>query len=192
MQEVTFIDSELFRWVILPILIFLARMTDVTIGTVRIMVLNKGKRYLAPLLGFFEILIWLLAIRQIFLQLTNPVCYIAYAGGFAMGNFVGMLLEDKLAIGYEVIRVITNKDATKLIHFLNEKGYGATSIEAEGSTGKVHVIFSIVKRAEIKKIIPIIKKYNPKAFYTIEDVKAVKEGIFPSTYSIKNIRAGKS
>jgi len=192
MQETAFIDSEIFRWVILPVLIFLARMTDVSIGTIRIMVLNKGKRLLTPLLGFFEILIWLLAIRQIFIQLTNPVCYIAYAGGFAMGNYVGIIIEEKLAIGFGLIRVITHKDATELINCLNRQGYGATSIEAKGSTGKVHVIYSIVKRSEIAKVIHIIKKYNPKAFYTIEDVKAVKEGIFPSPPAPRDIRSGKS
>jgi len=180
MNEVAFIDSSIFQWVVLPIFIFLARMTDVSLGTVRIMLLNKGKKLLAPLLGFFEILIWLLAIRQIFLHLANPICYMGYAGGFAMGNYVGMLIEERLAIGYEVIRVITNKDASKLIKYLNAENYGATSIEAVGSQGNVHVIFTIVKRSQLKKVIEIIKEYNPKAFYTIEDIKAVREGIFPA------------
>jgi len=185
------IDSPTFQWVVLPLLIFLARMTDVSLGTVRIMLLNKGKRFLAPLLGFIEILIWLLAIRQIFLHLTNPLCYIAYAGGFAMGNFVGMHIEERLAIGHEVIRVITNKDASNLIQILNSQGYGATSIDAKGSQGNVHVIFTIVKRSQLKEVIEIIKKYNPKAFYTVEEIKAVREGIFPGRQKSAKPFAGK-
>ncbi|MFT5207237.1 MAG: hypothetical protein ACI9CF_000986 [Candidatus Omnitrophota bacterium] len=180
MSGVPLLDSNIFQWLILPLLIFLARTCDVSLSTVRIMLLNKGKIYLAPLLGFFEILIWLLAIRQVFLHLANPACYIGYAGGFAMGTYVGMLIEERLAIGHLVIRVITNRDASELIKSLDANGYGVTSIDALGSEGNVHVIFTVVKRLKAKNVVEIIKKYNPKAFYTIEDIRSVREGIFPA------------
>jgi uncharacterized protein YebE (UPF0316 family) len=179
MDNAVFTDSTVFQWVILPLIIFLARMTDVSIGTVRIILISKGKKFYASFLGFFEILVWLVAIRQIFLNLTNPLCFLAYAGGFAMGNYVGMMIEEKIAIGFEMIRIITQQDGTELIKSLNAGGYGATGVRAKGSTGDVHVIFTIVKRREIPHVIKLVKRFNPRAFYSIEDVKTVREGIFP-------------
>ncbi len=120
-MTLSFFDSPLFTWGILPLLIFLARVCDVTIGTVRIMLLSKGRRLLAPMLGFVEVLIWLLAIRQIFNHLENVACYLAFAGGFAMGNYVGMCIEQKLAIGLDAVRIITKKDSQDLIVHLSKE-----------------------------------------------------------------------
>ena len=178
-------DAELFQWVILPLLIFLARALDVSIGTVRIILLSKGKKVLAPILGFFEMLIWLLAIRQIFLNLTNPLTYIAYAAGYATGTFVGIFIEERLAIGFEVIRIITKQEAPELIQHLNAQGYGVTSMEARGSRGMVHIIFTIIKRSDAANALEIIKHYHPKAFYTIEGIRSVQEGIFPKRMVLK-------
>lgn len=179
MNETAFIDSPMFTWVVLPFLIFLARACDVSIGTVRILLLSRGNRLLAPILGFFEMLIWLLAIRQIFLNLTNVACYVAFATGFAMGNYVGVLLEGKLAVGIEVIRVITKQDGVPLIDFLKSKGYGVTSVDAQGTTGKVNIIYTIVNRRDHQDVINIIRRFNPKAFFSVEDIKTVSEGVFP-------------
>jgi len=173
------IESEIFKLIILPLLIFMARILDVTLGTVRIVFVYRGLKYLAPLVGFFEVLIWLLAIGQIMQNLTNVVCYIAYAAGFAMGNFVGIYVEKKLALGVSLIRVVTNKDASKLITFLSSKGFGITSIDAHGVKGRVHVIYLVIKRTDLLNVVNIIKKFNPKAFYTVEDVRLVSKGIFP-------------
>ena len=104
-----------FTFVILPFLIFIARITDVSLGTLRIIFVSKGYKIIAPLIGFIEILIWIVAISKIIQNIDNWICYIAYAGGFAVGNYVGMRLEEKLAIGFELVRVITQKDASK--HF---------------------------------------------------------------------------
>jgi len=171
--------SELFTWVILPLLIFIARIVDVTIGTIRIMFVTRGNRFFAPLLGFFEVLIWLMAIGQIMQNLNNVFCYLAYAGGFAMGNFIGIYVEEKLALGKLVVRVITKKDASDLIESLRKKGFGATSVDAEGSTGRVNIIFTVIKRSDLKEVVGMIHRFNPKAFYSIEDTRLVKAGIFP-------------
>ncbi len=179
MNEVSFLSTPVFQYLILPLLIFVARVCDVSIGTIRLILLYRGRRILAPILGFIEVLIWLLAMRQIMSNLTNPFVYIGFAGGFAMGNYVGIILEEKLAVGLEVIRIISKSDAFELINSLTAEGYGTTSIDGQGSTGKVHIIFSIVPRRHHKKVIRIIKKFNPRAFYTIEDVKSASEGIFP-------------
>ena len=179
-------DSFLFQWIILPFLIFLARVSDVSLDTMRILFISRGKRLIAPLLGFVQVLIWLLAIRQIILNLSSPVCYIAYAAGFATGTWVGILLEERLAIGIQVIRVITREDAAKLIEFLRTQGHGVTIADGHGATGKVSIIYTIVKRQDIREVVDIINCFNPKAFYTIEDVRAVSEATAcPGRYSFK-------
>lgn len=176
----SFFDSSTFHWVVLPLLIFLARICDVTIGTVRILLLARGRKMAVPFLGFIEVMIWLLAVRQVLLGMDNFVTYVAFAGGFATGNFIGMLIEERLAVGLEVIRIITHKDASELFEHLKKHGYGVTSLDAQGATGKVNLIFTVVQRCQHDKVIGIIKKFNPKAFYSVEDVKAVSEsGVFP-------------
>jgi len=171
--------SEIFKWIVLPLLIFLARILDVSLGTVRIVFVSRGLKYLAPVVGFFEVIIWLLAIRVIMQNLNNAVCYIAYGAGFGMGNFIGIFIEKKLAIGRSIIRIITQKNATALIEHLRSEGYGVTSLDAQGSKGQVHVIYMVIRRHDFEKVADSIHKFNPKAFYTEEDVNLVSEGIFP-------------
>ena len=177
----SFFDSSVFNWVILPLLIFIARVCDVSLGTVRIMLLSRGRKILAPLLGFVEVMIWLLAIRQVMFNLTNVACYLAFAGGFAMGNFVGMFLEEKLAVGVQVFRIFSRTEtAGALVNALKGHGYGVTTLEAHGTMGKITIIFTIVKRKDIEKIIELINQSTPKAFYSISDIRAVSEGVFPA------------
>lgn len=178
-METTFFDTNLFIYVILPLLIFLARIMDVTIGTLRIVFISKGEKAIAPLLGFFEVLIWIFAIGEIMQNLNNLVCYFAYAGGFAMGNYIGLKVEEKIALGFEVVRIITQKDADQLTEILRSEGYGATVVDAQGAKGNVHILFSVVRRKAISSIINLIEKYNPNAFYTIEDARKVHEGFIP-------------
>ena len=178
-MDTSFFQSEIFIYFILPLLIFLARIFDVTIGTIRIILVSKGRKNLAPYLGFFEVLIWILAISRIMQNLNNPICYIAYAGGFAAGNYIGMMVEEKIALGDLLIRIITQKEANYLIKSLHQEGYGTTSIDASGTKGRVHIIFSIIKRAELKKVVDMINDFNPNAFYSIEDLRLISHGIFP-------------
>lgn len=171
------IDTPVYAWVILPILIFLARVTDVSMGTIRVIFVSRGLKYLAPVIGFFEILIWLLAIGEIMKNLSNPICFLAYAGGFAIGNYVGICVAEKLSLGMVLVRVITRVDSKKLIEYLEDADYGVTSVEGQGKTGQVKIIFTIVPRRELSKVVDLIEKFNPQAFYTVEEVGMVKEGI---------------
>jgi hypothetical protein len=109
----TIIDPEVYAWVVLPILIFLARVIDVSLGTLRIIFIARGRRKLAPLLGFFEVLIWIVVVSQVMQNLHSPLSFIAYAAGFATGNYVGMWIEDKLAIGTLIVRVIVPQEASR-------------------------------------------------------------------------------
>jgi uncharacterized protein YebE (UPF0316 family) len=172
-------DSNTFTWVILPLLIFFARIADVSLQTMRIIFTSKGKKLLAPLVGFFEVLIWLLAIGQVMRNLTNVACYLAYGVGFATGNYVGLLIEERLAVGTVLLRVITQSDPSSLIAHLSKKNYGVTSIEALGVRGKVSILLMVIRRIDLKQIARDILHFNPKAFYTIEDVRHVSSGIFP-------------
>jgi len=188
MIDSAFFDSALFLYGVLPILIFATRIVDVTMDTLRIVFISRGNKIIAPLLGFFEILVWLFAITQIMQNLDNFACYIAYAAGFATGNYFGLILEEKLAIGFQVVRVITGKDSTPLIEDLRNRGYGVTSMWAEGKSGDVNIIYSIVKRSNVKNVIEIINVFNPKAFYSIEDIRSlnVKHNLFSPDFSKNN------
>lgn len=179
MDATPLFDSPFITWVVIPLLIILARIADVSIGTIRIIYISRGMKYLAPIFGFFEIIIWLMAIGQIMRNLNNPVYYLAYAFGFAAGNILGIYLEERLAVGKVILRIITQKDATELVACLRSSGYGVTVADAEGSSGPVKIIFTVIDRKKIEAIVNIIKTYNPKAFYSVEDIRLVKEGIFP-------------
>lgn len=179
----------IYSWIIIPLLIFFARVCDVSLGTIRIIFISKGIKFLAPLVGFFEILIWLLAIGQIMQNLTNIYYYIFYAAGFATGNFVGIILDEKLSIGTVSIRIITKKDATELIKALKNNKINLTILNAEGPNGKVKVIFTVVNRQNISKIINIVKIHNPKSFYSIEDIRYVSEELpyYSKSFFIKEL-----
>ncbi len=165
----------IYSYIILPILIFLARLTDVSLSTLRIVLVTMGKRNIAPLIGFVEAFIWLLAIGQIMQNLTNIMSYLAYAGGFATGTFVGMWIEQQLALGMVMVRVITGKNPDNLISKLKETNYRFTHLRAEGKYGDVGVIFSIVKRKSLPKFLNLINTQNPNAFYTIENIRHVQD-----------------
>ena len=183
-MDAAFVESDLFNYFVLPLLIFLARVVDVALGTMRIILVSKGKKYIAPILGFFEVLIWILAISRIMQNLDNYFNYVAYAGGFAAGNFIGMYIEEKIAMGVMIVRVITQKPADNLIDKLNSLGYGITSVDARGAKEDVSIIYTVIHRNELKRVINIIKHYNPKAFFSVEDVRYVNEGVFPMRRSM--------
>ncbi len=173
------VDSSLYTWVIIPFLIFLARIFDVSLGTVRVIFISKGYRFFATLVGFFEITIWLLAIRQIMINLSNPVCFLAYAFGFSLGTWCGIYLADKLSLGWVMVRIVTQKQADELTRILNNENFGITVVDARGYQGPVSVLFTVVPRHELRHLINLVKMHNPNAFYTIEDVGSVSEGYFP-------------
>jgi uncharacterized protein YebE (UPF0316 family) len=112
-------------------------------------------------------------------NLNNWLCYIAYAGGFASGNYIGMMIEERLALGTLIFRIITKEDTAGLVKELNEQGFGVTEIDARGKFSMVNVIYIILKRKSLKKVQDIIQRNNPTAFYTVEDIRKVQHGVFP-------------
>jgi len=173
-------DFQWYEWVLLPLLIFFARIADQTVGSLRLIFLARGMKLWVPILGFFEVIIWLLAVGQIIGDLTNFVAIFAYGAGFAAGNFIGMVIDDKLSIGTVIVRVVPKKDVTELIAHLTSQNFGLTIMDAEGARGPVKIIFSIIKRKDLRTFLDSVHQFNPNAFYTVEDVRAVSDGVFRS------------
>lgn len=160
------------------LLIFCARILDVSIGTIRIILVSRGYRALAPLFGFFEVLIWLAAIGQVMGNMKGFGSYLVYAGGFATGNYVGMLLESRIAFGYQALRIITSEKIQSLPMVLRDEGYGVTTIRGWGAKGEVTFIYTIVPRKRVDHVLDIVAMFEPQAFISIEDVKARYSGYF--------------
>jgi uncharacterized protein YebE (UPF0316 family) len=190
MLGTVFGNFDYYDWVILPLLIFFSRVCDVSLGTLRHVFISKGYRTIVPILGFFEVLIWIIVVAQVMKNLNNVACYFAFAGGFATGTYVGLFIEEKLALGLQVIRIITNQNCDELLKALVQHNHGITVVDAEGSIGPVKMVFTIIKRKNVRDVIQLIRQYNPSAFYSIEDVKNAKQGVFTTddTPSFSNIR----
>ena len=161
----------------LPALVFLAETIVVTLSTVRTIFIARGWKVLAPLLGFFEVSIWLFAIAQVMQHLTSPDCFLAFAGGFALGNFLGVLIEQKLALGQVVVHVVSTNDSAELAESLRWAGYGVTALEASGASGPAQLVFTIVRRNELDRVISIIKRCDPKAFYSVGDLRSATDSV---------------
>jgi uncharacterized protein YebE (UPF0316 family) len=174
------VSSDVYAWVILPILVFCSRVMDVTLGTMRIIFISRGRRKVAPVLGFFEVLIWIVVVSQVIQNLHSPLAYIAYAAGFATGNYVGMRLENKLAIGTLIVRAIVQQDAKQLMMRLHDAGYGVTSVDAHGTAGAVTLVYTVVKRKDLYDVLDIIQTTHPKAFTSVEEVRSTRAGVFPA------------
>jgi uncharacterized protein YebE (UPF0316 family) len=187
--DISFLVSgsfDWYAWVILPALIFVARVCDVTLGTLRIIFISRGRHRLAPLLGFFEVLIWIVVIGQLVQHLHSVTAYLCYAGGFAAGNFVGMWLEDRLALGTFILRVIVPEDGETLTQKIHDAGFGVTRIDGQGAAGPVILIYTIVKRRHVNQVLAIIHATAPNAFVSIEEVRSTEKGIFPSSLVASN------
>jgi uncharacterized protein YebE (UPF0316 family) len=164
---------------ILPAFVFLAELCVVTLGTIRTIYVARGLKNLAPVLGFFEVALWLFAIGQIMQNLSNLACYLAFAGGFACGNYLGILIEGRLAIGTLMVRIVTNKEPAELVDGLRAAGYGLTTVDGEGATGPVKIVFTVVKRKELEHVIAIIKGFDAAAFYSVDEIQTTAAGVFP-------------
>ncbi|WP_298667045.1 DUF2179 domain-containing protein [uncultured Methanofollis sp.] len=181
---------------IIPLVVFGARAIDVSLETLRIILLARGGRLLVPVIAFFEIILWLLSLGLVVNDYTNPVFLLSYAAGFATGNYAGILLEERLAMGLCVLRVITPREDAPLVDALRATGYGVTVVGAEGLQGPCTILYSVVKRCDLPRLAGLIEGMNPRAFTTIEDVRSATKGTFPrsghrSDYLGRVTRTGK-
>lgn len=158
--------------------IFCARICDVSLATMRMLMVVRGQRIYAAGIGFFEVIIYIVALNKIFSNLNNPFNIIVYAAGFATGNFVGSLIEEKLAVGTLTVQVITMKAPLELTEILRERGFGVTVIEGQGREGKHYILQIILQRKCICILRDIIDAWDPDAFWTVFDARYTKGGIF--------------
>jgi uncharacterized protein YebE (UPF0316 family) len=173
-------EFDWYVWVGLPLLIFAARVFDVTLGTLRIIFTSRGLRKLAPVLGFVETFVWIVAVSSLVKHAQNLAAYFGYAGGFAMGTMVGMFLENKLAIGTVTIRAIIRRDPKELMQMLLEAGFGVPTVDGHGSTGDVKIVYTTVKRQDLPVVVDIFHRSLPGAFLSVEEVRSTEQGVFPA------------
>lgn len=169
--------AELPTWIVV-LLVFSVRIIDVSIGTLRTISVVQGRMALSVALGFFEVLIWIAALSQVIVGVSdNPVLMVAYAGGFAVGNAVGIRLERMLALGAVVVRMITsqNDEDADVVDALRHAGFRVTTFEGEGRDGTVNLIYVRCQRRELSKLLKIVKSLRPSIFYTVEPVQEQSE-----------------
>ena len=181
---------DIYPW-LLPIVIFFGRICDVTLGTLRIIFISKGERKKAPVVGFFEVLIWVFIISQIFAHANSIIAYVAFAGGYACGNFIGMLVENKIAFGFVMLRVYTKKEGQQLSQALHQNNFGSTCVKGKGAISKVDIIETVITRKAQQQVRAIIDDFDPDAFYVIEDIRSKQKGIFAMHSSAGHPRLGK-
>jgi uncharacterized protein YebE (UPF0316 family) len=165
---------------ILPVFVFLAEVAVVTLGTMRTIFISRGRKRLAPFLGIFEVSIWLFAIGQVMSNLSDIGCFVAFATGFAAGNYFGILLEKKLAIGDLVVTITSHRNMQTLITNLKAAEYGVTVIDGQGATGPVQVVSTVIKRKELENVLAIIKQFDGNAFYAVNELQSAAAGVFPA------------
>jgi uncharacterized protein YebE (UPF0316 family) len=151
----------------LPFLIYLARICDVSIGTVRTILVISGHPYISAVLGFFEVIIWVLAVGGVITNLTNIFALLAYAGGFATGVIVGMAIENRIALGYRIVRVISADMGINLSAKLRELGYRVTRLDGSGKSGPVEFAFMVIRRRELPSLRKHIATIDPKCYVSV-------------------------
>ncbi len=158
------------------LLIFNLRVADVSLGTIRTIMIMRGQRYWAALLGFIEVTIWVLAVARVIGDLDSFWSVIGYSGGFAMGTLLGVWLENKLALGYVNIRIVSMSQWQKIVEQVREAGYGATHLQAEGRSGPVHIIDIVATRRQIAHLLGLVNAVDARSFVTIEETRQVFNG----------------
>jgi uncharacterized protein YebE (UPF0316 family) len=131
-------------------------------------------KLLAPIIGFFEVTIWLFAIGQVMKNLSSPGCFLGFAGGFTLGNYLGVLIEKRLALGTVIVHTVTHRDASELVDGLRQADYGVTIIDAAGARGAVKVVLTVVRRRELEAVLTIIRRFDPEAFYSVDEVREAR------------------
>lgn len=165
--------------------IFLLRIADVAIGTLRIGFLVRGRPGVAGTLSFLESLVWLTAAAQVLSNLDSPVKFVAYAGGYAAGTVLGVQIERWVAVGDVMMRVVAPVDGPSASDALREAGYVVTEMNATGRDGPVSVAFSVLPRRRMSDALRLVQRAAPDAFVAFEGTNPVRLAAFPAARSRK-------
>lgn len=162
----------------LPLFIFCARIVDVSLGTIRTILVIRGVRTAAVLLGFVEISIWVCAVSSVVRRLDHPLNILAYAGGFATGNWVGMWLEGKLAIGHQVVRMISRDRGHSIAGAMRLAGVSIVQVRGQSAIGPVTICFADAPRRDSQQIVELAQSVDPEVLITIEDVRSTNLNLY--------------
>lgn len=159
-------------------LIFMLRVSDMTLDTLRVLVVMRGRKPVAWILGFFQSMIYVLAISSVLSNLHNPLNLLGYAAGFATGNVLGMLIEEKIAFGHLQLSIISPRRGAAIAERLRAEGYAITEIPARGKDGMVALLSASVLRKNLDKVQRLVNEVDETAFITSEDVRPVRHGFW--------------
>ncbi len=159
-------------------LIFLLRVSDMTLDTLRVLVVMRGRKAIAWILGFFQAGIFVLAISSVLENLNNPLNIAGYAAGFATGNVVGMLIEERLAIGHILLSIVSPRRGSAIAENLRDEGYAVTEVPARGKDGMVSLLYVNVLRRNTDRVKKLANEIDPEAFITAEDVRPIRHGFW--------------
>lgn len=163
-----------------PVLIFFLRITDVSMATVRVLLIVRNAKWLVPLIGFFEVTIWVFAVSAVVQNLTSPLHVVGYAGGFATGNYVGMLIEERLALGLATVRTMVKEGGAQLATTLRDLGFAVTEMDGHGRDGEVEVLYSVIPRRHVAKYVRTVDHEAPTSFVVVDEPRQVRRGfMFP-------------
>lgn len=158
--------------------IFFLRVCDMTLDTIRMLFVVRGRKKLAWFLGFFQSLIFVIAISSVLTSLNNPLNVLGYAAGFATGNVIGMIIEERLAIGHIHFTIMSPTRGAKIGNVLREAGFAVTEVPARGRNGTVDVLHCNVLRKDLSMVETIILEADPEAVVTAQDVRPVRRGFW--------------
>lgn len=159
-----------------PLVIFLLRIGDVSLATMRMLLAVRGVKRAVPVIGFFEVLIWIFAVGNAIKFIDSPLHLIGYASGFATGTLVGMWIEEKLAIGMATVRVVSQHGGVELAEALRARGFGVTEQGGQGRDGRVEILHAVLRRRDLPVVFEEVSTWDPTAFVTVEEPRRVERG----------------
>lgn len=173
--------EQWFPVVFAYLFIFTARVADMSLDVLRILMLMRDRRLAAAIIGFFEVTIFVLALNEVLKGgLDDPGKIIAYAGGFAAGNYLGSVIESKLAMGFLSIHIIPPREMVdEFVRLMRGEGFGVTSVQGCGRDGERTMLFVMIKRKDLNKALNIINNICPNAFFNVSDARRIHGGVFP-------------
>lgn len=159
-----------------PLVIFCMRIVDVSLSTVRVLLAVRGVKVVAPLIGFFEVLLWIFAVGTAINHLDSPLHLVGYAGGFATGTYVGLMIEEKIALGWALVRVVSQHGGVELAEALRERGFGVTELAGQGRDGRVEILYAALRRRDLPVVFQEVDIWDPEAFVTVEQPRSIHGG----------------
>lgn len=160
------------------LVIFLAKIVEVSLQTVRVVLITKGERLIGAIIGFFEVVIWIIIVGNVITDITSdPFKAVAYSLGFAVGNYVGSWLEEKIGIGMsEIQAIVLEKDGLALAEVIRDNGYAVTVVDGQGKNFPRNILFMYVRRKRVKAVVELIRNQQANAVITVSEAKPMYGG----------------